>query len=448
MKFGCMTAWGVLLATTLVAGSALGQGAVDPAHAELGPHIETPKADALGDDEAQALLKLPLTEQRRRLDAVLASYPHDLRALFLRTQVEYMLGDAAAVDADSRLVLADPSLDRRYRELVLEWRSQVLIDLWRFDEAIVVADEALEIDAARANPLFARGWARFFMNRSHEALTDLDRALEIEPNEGIGHYRRARVLRAEGKLELAAKDYERAIELEPDDGPSHRDYGILLYQTHDVERALVEFDAGVHLMPNDALALSWHAQANFARRHFDAATADDRRASELGITNEKLAHALTHVAADLQDQDDFAGAAREFEKALALQSDDYLALRLFLARGRANPVDEQAAGAQLTSWVKPHQPHAWTDTLVSMLLGRTTHEAALAEADAAESDLLKAGRRCEADYYAAEQMLMHQQVATASRLLEEAYWVCPATYAEADAVIAERRLLVARSSAR
>lgn len=279
-------------------------------------------------------------------------------------------------------------------------------------------------------------------------MADLDRALEAEPDQGIGHYRRARVLFAEGKLDLAAKDYERAIELEPQDGPSRRDFGILLYRTHDLERALGEFDAGAGLMPNDPLVLAWRAQANFALGRFAAAAADDRRSIELGIAKDSPVHAFKHVAVDLQDQDDFAGAAREFEKALALESDDYLALQLFLARGRANPVDEQAAAAALASWATPHQPHAWTDTLVSLLLGRTTLEAALAEADAAETSLLKAGRRCEADYYAAEQMLMHRQGVDANRLLEEAYWVCPVRYEEADAVIAERRRQAVSSTTR
>lgn len=157
MKLGCITAGGALLATTLLAGCALQPGSMEPARSDPGRSIGTAKAEAMADDEARELLKLPAAEQRRRLDAVLVSHPDDLRARFLRTQAEYALNDAAAVDVDSRLVLADPSLDPRYRELVLRWRGEVLIILWRFDEAIVVADEALEIDATSANALLVRG---------------------------------------------------------------------------------------------------------------------------------------------------------------------------------------------------------------------------------------------------------------------------------------------------
>ncbi len=477
-----MRVWEACLLVALsVAGCALRPGDVDPAHPDLGPLAGTIKNSAMNADEVRELQAQPATEQRRRLDAVLISYPDDLLARFLRTQAEVKLRDEAAVDVDSQLVLANPSLDRTLRLWVMDWRAEALVDLRRFDESIAVADQALEIDASSAGALGARGWARFFIDQPDGALADLDRALQAEPNEGLLYYRRARVLDEQGKVDLAAKDFERAIELAPDDGPSHREYGVLLYQTHDLERALAQFDAGARLMPGDPLVLAWHEQANFALERFDAAAADDHRVDHLGVAKQVLANAFVNVGVNLQDQHDFAGAAREFGRSLALQFDqrvanslarmqwysgqfgqavesfsghgespvwdDYKSIGLFVVRGRANPANEPAAKVELASRVQPHQPHAWTDTLVSVLLGKTTLEAALAEADAAGTQELKAGRRCEADYYAAEQLLMHEQVASASRLLEEAYWVCPSTYTEAIGVIAERGLIAAKSPA-
>jgi lipoprotein NlpI len=117
-------------------------------------------------------------------------------------------------------------------------------------------------------------------------------------------------------------------------------------------------------------------------------------------------------------------------------------------RGRANPADEPAAKAELALAGKAHQPDAWTDTLVDLILGKTTLESALVEAAGAETDKLRAGRRCEADYYVAEQSLMHGQDEAASHLLDEAHRVCPSSYFEAHALDAERRLLEERSPAR
>jgi lipoprotein NlpI len=205
--------------------------------------------------------------------------------------------------------------------------------------------------------------------------------------------------------------------------------------------------------------------------------------NELGAAMEDLANAHTNVGAILSRLHDYEGAAREFGRSLSLKfqpsvamylarmqwfagqfgpalesyrehavsplssNSEYTPLWLYVVRGRANPADEPAAKSELALAWKAHEPHAWTDTLVDLILGKTTLESALVEANGAETDKLRAGRRCEADYYAAEQALMLGQDQPASRLLEEAHRVCPETYFETHALIAERRLLEERTSA-
>lgn len=477
------TAWGAkLLLSIVVSGCAAQVGTVDNEAVGGGKVIGSYGKAETAADGLREFQAVPADERRRILDGVLASQPDDFLARVLRVGADYELNDVEAVIEDSQLVLADPRLERNQRLVVLQYRADALVIVRRFDEGIAVANQALEIDPSSAQALLSRGWGRFFVDQEETALADLDRAVEMLPNDGIGYFRRGTVFDRRGKFSLALKDLKRAIELAPADGHSHRQYGVTLYETGDLAQALAQFDAAAALMPNDALSLTWRAQTNLALKHVDAAIADDNRAKRLGATDEDLVDTFNEVGLVLDEQKDFAGAARLYERAIALKEDpvlanviartlwfsgqfgraaesfrqhgvapmsgDYKPLWLYVVQGRANPVDEPVAKAQLASAVQPHQPHAWTDTLVSMLLGRTTLEAALVEADAAKTDLLRAGRRCEADYYAAEQMLMHQQVETANRLLEEAYWVCPATYSEADAVIAERRLQVARSLTR
>ncbi len=467
-----------LLLAALAAGCASQPGSVQQAPA--GAVDVALGKTALTVHDLRDLPGLPDAEQRRRLDVVLAAHPDDLGARFFRTQGDVRMRDFESALTDSDALLADSSLDRRVRLLVLEWRAEALIQVRRLAEAILVANQALEIDDSDAEALFARGWARFLGDNAQadSALADLDRGLQRDPDEGVGWFRHGTVLRSQGKLEQAAEDFERAAQLMPDDAPNHLQYGVMLLQMKQPEQALVQFDAVARLTPHEPSAWTWRAQANASLRRYDDSSADAKRAIESGAAGEDLANARIFLASGLEQHQDFAGAAREFQLSLALDANPvaadglarmqwytgqfaqaldayrqqatrpnphpYAPIWLFLVRERANPVDDVAAKGELAALAPSHQPHAWTDTLVDLMLGKSTLPQALAEADAASTDKQRAGRRCEADYYAAELLLVHDRTLPASRLLEEAHAVCPATYIEANAIVAEQRLLAAK----
>lgn len=474
-RIAACVAW--LLVTTSVSGLASQARAADATSDASDPNSVSLGKTAIGDEELRDLKALPDAEKRRRLDIVLAAHPEDLPARFLRLQVEVKLGDEAAVLSDSETVLENPALSGRPRLWVLEWRADMLVHVRRAAEAIAVADQALAIDNADPEALFARGWARYHQDQQQTdgALADLDRALQLEPDEGVGHYRRAVVLQARGVLDRAAQDYERAVQLAPDDVPTRLAYGDLLMQTKDFEGALAQVDVAVRLRPGDPGAWVERELAHLRLKRFDDVVVDARQAIELGATDDDLANAHSYLATALWRKSDFAGAAREFQSVLAFSDDHriarslglmqwysgqlpkaiqtfreqaawpdsspYTPLRLFIAQMQADPAVEAAASAELVALAPVHQPHVWGDTLVDLMLGRGTIDAALVEADAADTYQLRAGRRCEADYYAAERLLLHGQRELASGLLEEAYWACPSTYTEATAVEWERRRL-------
>ena len=472
-----------LLAAALVASGAARASSEPPEPLwQRGPDFTLGKS-AMSDDEVRALNSLSPEEKRRRLDAVLAAHPDDLTARFLRTQVEMKLADSPAVVADSALVLADPALTRKPRLWILQWRAEALIQVRRPDEAIVVANEALTLDASNAEALFARGWARFNVDREHTdgALEDLDRALQLEPQEGIGYYRRATVLQQQGKVDRAAQDFEHALQLVPDDAPTHLQYGILLFQARDFERALAQFDASLRLQPREPNAWRWRAHTDVALDRLQDATADAGRAIEAGTAADEQADAYAIRAFVLERQQDFVGAQHEYERSLALDADDvqvaaslarlqwyngqfaqaidalraqvgkpdassYTPVWLYIVRVHANPAEDAAAKAELARLALPHQPHAWVDTIVDLALGKTTLDVALVEAATASTDRQRAGQACEANFYAAEPRLAHGEGQAASRLFEAALATCPSTYIEAEAIIAEKRLLAAKAT--
>ena len=439
-------------------------------------------ASAITTDELNALNALSAAERRHSIDVVLAVHPNELAARFMRLEDDLRLNDGASMISDTEIMLARRSMPPPLRRFLLYRRSEALTDAGRYDEAIAAANEALETDATYSAALRARGWARYHQDRmqADDALADLDGALQRTPDDSIGRYQRAVVLEARGQLDLAAQDFERAVQLMPSELLSRRDYGVLLFKKREFAQAREQFDSAVRLAPRDPESLTWRARTLVALRRLDDAAADDRRVDELAAAGEDVAPATAGVGDVLEDLLDFDGAAFEYKRSLALKADPnvefalarmqwftgqfeqpigyfrersisanpdpYMPIWLFIVRGRANPVDELAAKTELAALAPAHQPAVWTDKLVDMLLGKTTLEFVLAEADRADTYKLQAGRRCEADYYAAEQLLMRGQKEAAGRLLEEAYWACPSSYVEAHAVVAARRLLDASSS--
>lgn len=368
-----------LLAAALLSGCATPSGGAQELLATPTRVAGTP---SMSSDSLHDLAALPPDERRRRIDVMLASHPDDLESRVARLKADLDLQDFPALLADSEPVLANSTLSPRRRRWLLTLRAEVLIQARQPTEALLSANQALEIDSSYPEALFARGWAAYLTDHglAQSALADLDRALQLEPDEGIGYYRRAVILEYQGQFELAASELQHASQLAPNDVPIRQEFGVLLFT-------------------------EWYSGQ-------------------------------------------FKQSIESFrEQAIRPEASLYAPLWLFVMRIRADAADEAGASAELAALAPAHQPHEWIDTLVDLMLGKSTLEAALSEADTAPTDRLRAGRRCEAEYYAAEQMLAHGEYVQASRLLDEGQAVCPTTYTEATAIAAERHRLPSRGVA-
>ena len=288
--------------------------------------------------------------------------------------------------------------------------------------AIIEDSDALLADASldrrlRVGVLVMRAEALIQLKRFPEAVAAASESVDIDDSNAKALFARAWAcyLSDHGLAQSALADLDRALQIESD-------VGIAYYR-----RSVIHKDQG----------------------RFDLATQDLDRAAQLAPDDGPIReeYGLLYFAEWYSGQ--FKQPIDVFrEQATRPEASSYAPLWLFLMRVRADPAKEAAARAELVTLSPAHQPHAWLDTLVGLMAGTVSLDAALAEADAAETYQLKAGHRCEADYYVAEQLLAHGQRATADTLLEEAYWVCPSTYVEAGAVVAERRRLEAGSPTR
>lgn len=343
-----------------------------------------------------------------------------------------VVGDTAMSPEEFRDLKAQPAADQRRRlDLVLASHPDAIGA--RFlrlkaedrlaDFAAVIEDSDLLLASPsldrrlRPQVLDPRAEALIQAHRLAEAVAASTEALESDGLDAAALFARAwaRYLGDRTQADNALADLNRALQIEPDEGIAYFRRSVIFQDQGKFDLAASDLDRALQLAPDDVPSRQQIASLLFAAW--------------------------------------YSGQPREsvdFFRELAARPDanPYAPVWLFLMRVEANPTDEATAKGELTALAPEHEPPEWTDTLVKLMLGKVSLESALTQADAAPTYQLKAGRRCEADYYAAQQLLLHGQDVPATRLLEEAYWVCPSTYAEARAVDAARRRLEARSPAR
>jgi len=284
------------------------------------------------------------------------------------------------------------------------------------DSEAVLANPALNRPSRRL-VLVARSEALMQVRRPADAALAADEAVQIDGSLPDGLFARgwAHYLADHGQAESALADLNRALERQPDNGVGHYRRAVVARHLDKFDLAAADLEQAARLMPGDAATRLQRTGLLFAEWY------SGRSRQPIAVFREQATRPV---------------------------ADPYAPLWLFVMRIRADPADEAAAKTELATLAPAHHPHAWTDTLDDVMLDKSTLDAALAEADTAPTNELRAGRRCEADYYVAEQLLAHRQDMAAGRLLEEAYWLCPSTYVEAEAVVAERRRLEAGSPVR
>ena len=339
---------------------------------------------------------------------------------------------AAMIDDDVHDRAAVPAADRRRRaDVVLARdpddlgarliRMQADVDLGDFEAALADSEAALAhptLDRhVRLWVLDLRAESLIQARREPEAILAADEALAIDGSDPEALFARgwARYLSDHALAQDALADLDRGLQLEPDQGIAHYRRAVIFKDQGKFDLATAELERALQLVPDDGPSHEQYGVLMFAEWY----------------------------------SGQFRQSIEAFrEQAARPDASSYAPLWLFIMRIRTNPADEAAARAELVTLAPAQQPHEWRQTLVDLMLGKATFEAALVEADAAPTDRLRAGQRCEADYYVAEQLLAHGQDLRASGLLDEAQAVCPSTYIEVKAIAAARRLLAASAPAR
>ncbi|MEM9594488.1 MAG: protein kinase [Acidobacteriota bacterium] len=206
--------------------------------------------------------------------------------------------------------LAHAGLSRAY------WRS-----FWAeghdrqwLEQALAVAQRAVELDEYLAQAWISLGCARAALSAGDEAEAAFTQALELDPLAAEAYRGLGDLASAEGDMESAERHYGRAVELAPDIAEYSDELGSLLYRQGRLDGASARFEASLQLEPGRAASYRNLA----AVRHMQGRPAEAASLLQRALELEPTSVTYVNLGTLLFYQGLYAKAADAFEKALAL----------------------------------------------------------------------------------------------------------------------------------
>jgi tetratricopeptide (TPR) repeat protein len=319
------------------------------------------------------------------------------------------------------------------------------------------AEPAREILAA---PAVFKGMANAAKGDHEAALRDFDRALALAPRWADPLAKRANSESALGRYDEALRDVDAAVLAWPRNADLLIQRAELHRHRHEPRAVVADLTGAVEIAPKSPVAWALRAEANTEAGDAVGARSDIARALALGPAD---LMALTVQAQMFLADGDFDSALRSIDSALGSHPDDPRALFL---RGRIliyQREPEKAASdfARVSQSSKALYAPLWL-FLAEARLGRDgslplwlalkaaggqwpapiaeqflDHQTQARTREAAAAD----DQRCEADFYAGELYLAHDNDAPARELLQTAAAECPVDFIEREGAIAELRTL-------
>lgn len=236
------------------------------------------------------------------------------------------LGEAAPAGASESTDVA---------ELVAE--GYTLARSFKFEEAIMLLTQALELDPNNAEVYAYRGLSHIGLSRWQPGVENLITAFDLDPTLGIdylelfdrgiednpdsaAHYNdRGRALLALGEYSRAMIDFDRAVTLEPEIAIYYANRGLAYVQMNFREPAFADFAAAIELDPTYFRVYYDRGVAYLEEGEFVLALEDFNQALEL---NPDHVPALNNRAALAMMAEEYAVAVDDYTSAIALSPTD------------------------------------------------------------------------------------------------------------------------------
>ena len=217
-----------------------------------------------------------------------------------------------------------------------------------FEQAIKLADQAIEAKQDLARAYYARGDAYAGIEDYGRALADMDEALDLKPDDETFYADRGAIHELKGEQDKAQADMTKALDLQPEYWRAMNLRGNLFRDRLDYDRAIADATAGIKLnkrnahayanrgfayrsnsdyaravadiseairfLPNYTAAYANRGWAYFGQKDYEHALADFRRTLEL---NPKAVGARNGIGQVYIAQKDFQRAVAEYDALIA-----------------------------------------------------------------------------------------------------------------------------------
>ncbi len=209
-----------------------------------------------------------------------------------------------------------------------------------WDKAINSCNRVIGLDAKSAEAYSQRGFAYGNKENWGQAIADQTKAIELNPKMALAYQRRAAAHMGKKKLPEAVKDLEQALLIQPNLAEALCDRAILLAANRNLVQAAADLKAAIESDPHCIRAYVIMSQQLITRERLDEAVQVIDKGSAVNPGNEAVLVAAKGNA--LQAKKDYAGAVKEFTRAIELDAKNYQALQARAASYKKLGQDELA----------------------------------------------------------------------------------------------------------
>lgn len=131
----------------------------------------------------------------------------------------------------------------------------------KFDYALKVADEAINLNPNNAESYDARGWANMELKNYTQSISDYTKAIQLNPDNAVFYNARGSAYIWSGNFIEAYSDINKAIQLEPNNANYHDCLGWCYNCIGEHDKAISECNKALKLDPNHSWAYHTRGEA-------------------------------------------------------------------------------------------------------------------------------------------------------------------------------------------